>query len=92
MADEIELVGERRQFANGDESREFRYRGIIFLFVKRSDPDLKNIVVTHSRELHPALSFFQNVGKNFISDDTAMIFGAQCILDKHEDWARKWVA
>lgn len=92
MADEIELVGERRQFGNGDESQQFRYRGVVFKFIKRSDPERKNQVWAQGKELHPALWFYQDVGNKFISDDTAMIFGAQGILDKHEDWARKWVA
>jgi len=86
VAGEIELVGERFVSANGDVSQQFRYRGVLFKFIDRADPGEKNSV--WAQEMHPTMWFYQKVGKG-ISDETAMIFGAEVILDKHEKWARE---
>ena len=88
MADEIELVGERLSMQNGDEVQEFRYRGVLFKFINRADPDVKNSVWVQGKELYPTLWFYQKVGRQ-IGERTAMVFGAEVILDKHEEWARK---
>jgi hypothetical protein len=88
MAEDVELVGERFVSANGDFSQEYRYRGVVFKFINRADPDRSNEVWSQSKELHPAFWFYQKVGKQ-ISEPVAMIFGAEAILDKHEEWERK---
>ena len=86
---EVELVGEPKVCQNGDVVQEFKYRDVVFKFIERSDPEKPNEVWSQNLELHPAFWFYCWQSNKKLPQEIAMISGAETILSKHKEWAKR---